>query len=230
MGLKAILLGSAVLFAGVPAWADVEAGQTAYDRGDFTAAHGEFQAAAKGGNARAQHSLATLYYDGEGVTKDVTEAVKWYRLSAEQGYLAAQRDLAYAYALGEGVVEDEAEAIKWYRLAAEQGDADSQLSLGSLLLEKNHDQALEWYLRAANQGDVQAQYTLAGIYYMGAGVERDIPEAHFWMSLVAQSPEAMKDGGDNKLRRMRDMISKRMTDEQLRKVWPRIRAWKKTPE
>ena len=51
----------------------------------------ELQARAKQGDANAQYQLGTMYDNGQGVPKDVKEAVKWYRLAAEQGNTSAQK-------------------------------------------------------------------------------------------------------------------------------------------
>ena len=53
----------------------------------------QLKAQAKQGNADAQFQLAWLYYDGDGVPQDDTEAAKWYRLAADQGHEAAQNSL-----------------------------------------------------------------------------------------------------------------------------------------
>jgi len=39
------------------------------------------------GVAPAQFSLGLMYTNGEGVTKDLTQAIAWYRKAAEQGYV-----------------------------------------------------------------------------------------------------------------------------------------------
>ena len=91
---------------------------------------------AKGGDARAQYHLGFSYYNGEGVTQDKKEAVKWYRLAAEQGHALAQYNLGVSYDNGEGVTQDKEEAAKWYHLAAEQGDAWAQNNLGLLYNNK----------------------------------------------------------------------------------------------
>ena len=67
-----------------------------------------------------------MYNNGQGVPKDDTAAVKWFRKAAEGGDAKAQYELARAYATGEGVRRDSTEALRWYRKAAEQGDADAQ--------------------------------------------------------------------------------------------------------
>ena len=40
---------------------------------------------AERGDAEAQYDLALAYYKGEGVAKDLEEAVKWFRKAADQG-------------------------------------------------------------------------------------------------------------------------------------------------
>src|SRR5262245_36802817 len=75
----------------------------------------ELQARAQKGDVQAQFNLGLWYYFGEGVPKDYTEAVNWFRKAAEQGSAVAQFNLAVCYAQGEGVLKDYAEAVKWYR-------------------------------------------------------------------------------------------------------------------
>jgi uncharacterized protein len=74
---------------------------------------------AEQGDAEAQFSLGRIYYNGEGVSRDDAEAVKWYRKAAEQGHTEAQLNLVEIYSYGEGVQQDFAEATNWYRKAAE---------------------------------------------------------------------------------------------------------------
>ncbi len=57
------------------------------------------------GDARAQYALAKLYYNGEGVTKDLTKAVEWYQKAADQGDAKAQLSLGGLYYRGEGVAK-----------------------------------------------------------------------------------------------------------------------------
>ena len=49
-------------------------------------------------HGEAQCNLGTCYYLGEGVSKDLVEAVKWYRLAATQGDLAALKQAAWLHA------------------------------------------------------------------------------------------------------------------------------------
>lgn len=58
---------------------------------------------AKQGDVTAQVEVAECYYDGKGVEKSYTEAVKWFRKAAEQGNASAQKNLADCYYNGFGV-------------------------------------------------------------------------------------------------------------------------------
>ena len=77
-------------------------------------------ALASQGIVRAQCNLGTMYDKGEGVEKNATEAVRWYRRAAEQGDAFGQFMLGDMYRNGEGVAHDEAEAMHWNQLAADQ--------------------------------------------------------------------------------------------------------------
>ena len=59
-----------------------------------------------------------MYYNGQGVRQDYTEAAKWTRKAAEQGYTPAQADLGVLYWNGQGVQQDVVLAYMWLSLAA----------------------------------------------------------------------------------------------------------------
>ena len=80
----------------------------------------------------AQYNLGLCYYNGKGVTKNYTEAVKWYRKAAEQGDAYAQYNLGLCYKNGYGVPKDISQAVVWYRKAARQGDDGAQQALTRL--------------------------------------------------------------------------------------------------
>jgi TPR repeat protein len=50
--------------------------------------------AAEQGDVNSQGMLGVLYYSGEGVPKNSTEAVKWFRKAADQGEARSQCILA----------------------------------------------------------------------------------------------------------------------------------------
>jgi TPR repeat protein len=81
------------------------------------------------GDAWSQWRLGRCYEDGDGVSRDYEEAIKWYRKSAEQGDADAQFNLGYCYANGKGVKMNVKEAVRWCRMAAEQGNEDAKTNL-----------------------------------------------------------------------------------------------------
>ena len=95
----------------------------------FAANIDELKKAAEQGDAQAQYNLGVCYANGNGVEKNLSEAVKWWRKAAEQGFAQAQFNLGVCYDFGKGVEKNPTEAVKWYRKAAEQGYANATKAL-----------------------------------------------------------------------------------------------------
>lgn len=99
----------------------------AFDEGHHATAAKLFKPLAEKGNSIAQFKLATMYYSGKGVPKNIREALRLYRLSAEQGHVVAQSNLATMYYLGKGVSRDFVLAHMWKNIAATNSEGDRQL-------------------------------------------------------------------------------------------------------
>ena len=162
----------------------------------------KYLAAAENGDAEAQVWLGWCYANGQGVSKDLKEAAKWYRKSAEQGLKEAQYSLGLCYYNGRGVPQSYEEAVKWYRKAAEQGVKEAQYDLGKCYengqgVSKDINEAVKWYRKAAVQGVKEAQYSLGLCYANGQGVPKDFAEAAKWYrkSAVQGVKEAQYDLG-----------------------------------
>jgi len=82
--------------------------------------------AAEQGNAWAQDKLASMYYAGQGVAQDYTQALFWYRKAAEQGNVDAQNNLGMMYDMSYGVTWKPGQNASWYHKAAEQGKCDTR--------------------------------------------------------------------------------------------------------
>ncbi len=170
----------------------IDSAKQALTQGDFKHAAEMFHALAEDGDAEAQAHIGYMTYQGEGVKRDKTKAVSWYRRSAVQGNRDAQYNLAVSYAFGEGVAQDDGEAAVWYRRAAEQGSTISQYSLGVSYalgegLEQSDTDAAKWYLAAAAQGYPAAQYNIAYMYRAGKGLPQDDTEALKWFLEAARN-------------------------------------------
>lgn len=85
---------------------------------------------AESGLGTIEALIGDAYYYGHGVSRDYTEAARWYRRSAEHGNAMAQSTLGDIYYYGRGVPQDFLEAAHWWQLAADQGVAVAQLNLG----------------------------------------------------------------------------------------------------
>src|SRR5947209_1013288 len=94
----------------------------ASERGDYVTALRLYRSMAEQGNGNAQFSLGTLYEQGRGVTKDLSQAANWYDLAAKQGHPIAQLNLGILYDNGRGVVRDDVLAHTWLSLSAAQGN------------------------------------------------------------------------------------------------------------
>ena len=115
-------------------------------------------------NAKAQCGLAYCYFTGQGVPKDYTQSLKWFRRSAEQGDAGGQYGLGFAYCNGMGVTRDYTEGMKWVRQSAEQGHAIAQLYLGyahtsALGVPQDFVEAAKWLRMSAMQGNAGDQRT-----------------------------------------------------------------------
>ena len=87
----------------------------------------------------------------QGVEKDASEAVAWYRKAADQGYAGAH------YQNGDGVAQNNSHAASWFRKAADQGDVSAQFVVGvhfenGLGVHRDVNEAIIWYGKAAEQG------------------------------------------------------------------------------
>ncbi len=151
----------------------------------------ELLARAEKGDAAAQVNVGVSYDTGMGVTKDPTEALKWFHKAAEQGNAPAQYILGEKYDFGQNISKDPIEAVKWYRKAAEQGHVPAQFNLGVKFATgegtaKDAAQAVKWYRMAAEQGSVTAQFNLGWSYEKGEGVAADLAEAAKWYRKAAE--------------------------------------------
>ena len=100
---------------------DFDDAMDAYQKGNYVQAIELLRPLAAKGDAVAQFNLGLMYDNGEGVTQDYKEAVKWYLLAAEQGSASAQYNLGVMYDNGEGVTQDYVRAHMWFNLVTSKG-------------------------------------------------------------------------------------------------------------
>jgi uncharacterized protein len=191
-------------------------GLEASSLGDHERAFTEFRALAKQGNASAQAMLGRMYHNGEGVSVDLDEAVRWIRSAAEEGVPDAQFNLGVMYEDGKGISRDIPDALRWYRLAAQRGFVNAQINLSNCFhngvgVDKDESLAAWWVSLAADQGDVDAQLNLGTRYMNGIGVGNDAFEALFWFNLAAKA-------GSVDAIHYQETVTKRLTTDQVERI------------
>ena len=186
----------------------------------------------------AQVRFATMYYFGQGVPKDLEEAVRWFRLAAEQGDPVAQNQLGYMHTEGEGGPKDDVEAVKWYRMAAVQGSDEAQFSLGYRYgqgegVPQDYAEAVRWWRANAERGAAKGMFALGFMYEFGQeGVLQDYVQAHKWFNLAtlgrrssaSRTSMAFTDIDLAVSRRVE--LAKKMTPEQVAEAQRLAAKWK----
>ena len=131
--------------------------------------------ASEKGNDYAELTLAYLYQNGYGVARNDELAIPLYRKSAEQGNVISQLILAEIYG---AKPNGEEESLKYYNQCAEKGNSYCQNFLGfKFYLKEKYADALKWYSLAAHNGSIDSQNYLAGMYFRGLGVVKNIQES-----------------------------------------------------
>jgi TPR repeat protein len=134
------------------AWAGpLEDAELAYQKGDYAKTFTIMQGLAEQRDADAQFNLATMYYKGEGVTKDLNAALYWYLQAAEQGNIQAQYNLGVMYRHSEMAKRDLISSYMWFVLA-KRDSLFSGLDLTSIEKEMDSEQ-----IRLAQQAAKKCQ-------------------------------------------------------------------------
>lgn len=149
---------------------------------DWSTALGLCTRDAQSGDINAERSLGVMYLQGNGVSRDPTQASTWFKKAADGGNRDAAYQLALMYEAGRGVPRDATQATAWYRKAALLGDVDAEVKVALAYengtgVDASMDQGVFWYRKAAEQGSAWAQNRLGWLYGMGKGVTRDDTQA-----------------------------------------------------
>ena len=145
--------------------------------------------AARGGDPGAQADVAQRFHRGDGISRDLSEALRWYRRAAEAG------DPDGAYGMGVLYAGDPQDAAVF----RERGNRLSRDALAMLGIDSPQPsvtgtgpdpaEAARWFRRAAERGHPMAQYRLGQAYLKGLGVDRDLQQAYLWLGIAARRLE-----------------------------------------
>jgi len=85
------------------------------------------------GDRGAQLELGKLYFGGKGgVSKNIEEALKWFRAAEAQRDAVAPAYIGMAYEFGWGVPQSDSEAVRWYTISADRGFEGAMFDLGNM--------------------------------------------------------------------------------------------------
>ena len=148
----------------------------------------------------AVYHLARTTFHPQVMTVTCPETVEGLRLltkAAELGFVEAQRDLAVCYYWGEPpFVRDLSKTRYWYLQAAKPGHLESQIAVGSMLVQgdggpANPAEGLAFLEMAANGPDPEearaAAELLAHFYSGECGVSRDLEKIKEWSERAKRS-------------------------------------------
>ena len=165
---------------------------------------GNFEQAAKSGNAEAQFKFAEQLSDSAYKvalyqmsaeknfadaqywlaknSNSLQEKFTWCKKAAENGHALAQLELAKIYETGKGTTQDNKLAFYWYNKALEQGLIDAiyfiaQCYLNGRGTRQNFKSAFQFHSIAAKLGNIAASFEVAKAYFYGNGVEKNSVKA-----------------------------------------------------
>lgn len=98
--------------------ADMKGGRAAILNGDFAKAFKEFKEDADKGNPHAMAPVAVMLHLGQGVKRDLKQALLWYRKAAESGYEAGMANVGIMHFKGAGTRQDDVQAYAWLDVAS----------------------------------------------------------------------------------------------------------------
>ncbi len=123
-----------------------------------------FLLAAEEGSAEAAYRAAVCYRDGNGIGRDLDEAVRLFELAGSRGSAEAELMLGRLY---EGELNDRTSAALHYEKAAESGRPEYAYIVGDFYLSDAQEDgvrcAVPWLRRAAEGGVLDARRRLSEI-------------------------------------------------------------------
>lgn len=167
--------------------------------------------AAQNGEPNGYFLLGFFYYQGEGVTQNFTESIKWFKKAANNGLCNSYGFLGACYITQKNYVE----AINWFKKAIDNGDC-CYADLGACYLQlgkfteaipwlkkgiddkrpeyyvslgqcyyflQNYTEAIPWLKKAADKGITDSYFTLGLSFYF----LKNYTEAIIWFEKAANN-------------------------------------------
>lgn len=135
--------------------------------------------------------IGDCFRDSQGVPRNDSYAMKWYRKAADAGNDLGLVSLGDMYLAGRGDSTGQPNAaLSCFQRAAAGGSDYAMFKLG-LMYEKgrgvirDYSQAIAWYEKAAAAGNLIAMWALGSMYTQGLGVDKSDSSAVEWYAKSA---------------------------------------------
>lgn len=132
--------------------------------------------AAHGGDGKAIHKLARMYYFGTYVSRDHIKAFKYYEQAFAAGVDMGGDDYIYM-ANDRELTGDYYAALELYRMAAEKGEELGYEGMGTIYFQKEDYEKAWEYFNKSEKKSICAQYHIGYMYEKGLGVSKDTQKA-----------------------------------------------------
>lgn len=182
---------------------------------------------------RANYSIGLAFLWGRQVPPNPKKALQLMRSAADDGYLAAQSGVCRLFTNNAELTFDIKDRQSNCVKAAERGDAEAQTELATMYLSgkgipQDEVKAADFFQRAAVQGNTIAQLELGKLYRDGVGIEADPVLAYAWLNLAGSSSDPLDEltGAIQGARQARQVLTRRMSDEDIREAQTLSSGWK----
>ncbi len=158
------------------------------DKKEFATAHRLFFDLADKGVAEAQINLGMMFEDGQGVSQDFNEAIRWYRLAADQGLTKAQEKLNFLLkSKSQENLQSNSIDSKSNSVNVTSDEIRDDLSVSdrfhaalSAFNKTEFDTAYQLFFELADKGIAEAQINIGMMFENGQGVPQDYGKAVRW--------------------------------------------------
>lgn len=143
------------------------------------------------GDVSAMTQLGYIYEKGDGETKDLHQALFWYKKAAERGDISAMYNIACLY--DDGAIGKYKDAIYWYEEAIKGGSYQAMHNLGYCYhrghgVEKNYAKAVELYEKSSKSGITLSSYNMALCYMHGDDyLKKDYDKAFKYFKIASRA-------------------------------------------
>ena len=149
-------------------------GDEFFQAGNYLEAIKWYKKSSDNGNFFATYNIACMYYFGDGVKRNVDEAIAYFIKATEQGDKEAANRLGTIFLADK---KDKENALKYLKLSADKKSLGGLHSYGQLLLDDGNVEGLKYIEEASKLGNGEASLFIGKCYEAGTYFEKDVKKA-----------------------------------------------------